>query len=78
MSDTTTLTKADLRQFTGSEHWYRHALNCKVLFTDSPPSERMRIIRGLRWNHSAHALAGGNRAGTTLMTPLICQTAPKT
>ena len=23
-----------LRQFTGSEHWYRHALNRKVLFTD--------------------------------------------
>jgi len=34
MSDTKTLTKADLRQFTGSEHWYRHALNRKVLFTD--------------------------------------------
>ena len=34
MSDTKTLTTADLRQFTGSEHWYRHALNRKVLFTD--------------------------------------------
>ena len=34
MSDTKTLIKADLRQFTGSEHWYRHALNRKVLFTD--------------------------------------------
>ena len=34
MSDTKTLTKPDLRQFTGSEHWYRHALNRKVLFTD--------------------------------------------
>jgi hypothetical protein len=33
MSDTKTLTKADLNQFTGSEHWYRHALNRKVLFT---------------------------------------------
>ena len=23
-----------MRQFTGSEHWYRHALNRKVVFTD--------------------------------------------
>lgn len=30
----TTLTKADLHLFTGSEHWYRHAINRKVLFTD--------------------------------------------
>lgn len=29
-----TLTKADLNQFTGSETWYRHAINRKVLFTD--------------------------------------------
>jgi hypothetical protein len=28
------LTEADLDQFTGSEHWYRHALNRNVLFTD--------------------------------------------
>src|SRR5438105_2766997 len=34
MTKTSTLTKADLRQFTGSEHWYRHALNGKVFFTD--------------------------------------------
>lgn len=27
-------TKADLRQFTGSEHWYRHGLVRSVLFTD--------------------------------------------
>src|ERR1700728_3269690 len=27
-------TEADLDQFTGSEHWYRHALNRNVLFTD--------------------------------------------
>ena len=31
---TKTLTTADLRQFTGSEHWYRHALNRNVSFTD--------------------------------------------
>jgi hypothetical protein len=34
MSDTKTLTKADLHQFTDSEYWYRHALNPKVVFTD--------------------------------------------
>ena len=28
------LTKDALRQFTGSEHWYRHTINRKVLFTD--------------------------------------------
>jgi hypothetical protein len=26
--------KFALRQFTGSEHWYRHALNRNILFTD--------------------------------------------
>ncbi|MGC2460449.1 MAG: DUF6876 family protein [Steroidobacteraceae bacterium] len=31
---TKTLSKADLAQFTGSEQWYRHAINRKVLFTD--------------------------------------------
>jgi hypothetical protein len=34
MTNATSLTKADLRQFTGSEQWYRHGLNRKVLFTD--------------------------------------------
>jgi hypothetical protein len=28
------LTKGDLRQFTGSEHWYRHGLVRSVVFTD--------------------------------------------
>lgn len=31
---TKTLKKADLYRFTGSEHWYRHALNRAVRFTD--------------------------------------------
>ena len=31
---TKTLTKADLRHFTGSEEWHRHSINRKVLFTD--------------------------------------------
>ena len=29
-----TLTKSDLFQFTGSEHWYRHSLARKVTYTD--------------------------------------------
>lgn len=29
-----TLTPDDLRQFTGTEQWYRHGLNRNVLFTD--------------------------------------------
>jgi hypothetical protein len=35
MTKTARLTEADLAQFTGSENWYRHGLNPKVLFTDS-------------------------------------------
>jgi uncharacterized protein DUF6876 len=34
MTKTTKLTEADLRQFTGSENWYRHGINRNVLFTD--------------------------------------------
>jgi hypothetical protein len=34
MTDTKTLTKADLIQFTGTEHWYRHAMVRDVLYTD--------------------------------------------
>ncbi len=34
MTTTKTLTKADLRQFTGSETWWRHGLVRDVLFTD--------------------------------------------
>jgi hypothetical protein len=34
MTTETPFTKADLRQFTGTEQWYRHSLNRKVLFTD--------------------------------------------
>lgn len=29
-----TLTKADLMQFTGSEHWYRHTLVPSIVYTD--------------------------------------------
>lgn len=34
MTKSPKLSPADLRQFTGSEHWYRHGLNRNVLFTD--------------------------------------------
>ena len=34
MTNTKTLTKADLIQFTGSEHWYRHAMVRDILYTD--------------------------------------------
>jgi hypothetical protein len=34
MTTESKLTKAGLHQFTGTENWYRHALNRKVLFTD--------------------------------------------
>jgi len=33
-NDTDPLTLADLAQFTGSEHWYRHGLVRRILFTD--------------------------------------------
>jgi hypothetical protein len=34
MTEAHTLNKADLRQFTGSEHWYRHGVARNVVFTD--------------------------------------------
>jgi hypothetical protein len=34
MSNTKTLAAEDLRQFTGTETWYRHPLNPSVLYTD--------------------------------------------
>ena len=34
MTNTATLTESQLRQFTGSENWYRHGINRSVLFTD--------------------------------------------
>jgi hypothetical protein len=34
MSNTKTLTDADLRQFTGTETWYRHPLNRKIVYTE--------------------------------------------
>lgn len=34
MTNTSKLTELSLRQFTGSENWYRHGINRNVLFTD--------------------------------------------
>jgi hypothetical protein len=34
MNDTSKLTKADLEQFTGTEHYYRHPINRRVCYTD--------------------------------------------
>ena len=34
MAKTVTLNKSDLTQFTGTEQYYRHGINRKVLFTD--------------------------------------------
>ena len=34
MTDRKKFTEADLRNFTGSEHWYRHGLVRSILFTD--------------------------------------------
>ena len=34
MTNTAILTEVQLRQFTGSENWYRHSINRAVLYTD--------------------------------------------
>jgi len=34
MTNTATLSEVQLRQFTGSENWYRHGINRAVLYTD--------------------------------------------
>jgi len=34
MTNTSNLSELNLRQFTGSENWYRHGINRDVLFTD--------------------------------------------
>ena len=34
MTNAVTLSASQLRQFTGSENWYRHGINRSVLYTD--------------------------------------------
>jgi hypothetical protein len=50
-----TLTKADLSQFTGSEHWYHHAINRTVLFTDG--AKHVADAGGAYWLLDEIALA---------------------
>jgi len=46
---------ADLRQFTGSEHWYRHGLNRNVLFTEG--AKHVADAGGAYWLLDSIALA---------------------
>jgi hypothetical protein len=57
MQDTKKLTAADLRQFTGSEQWYRHALVRDVLFTDG--AKYVADQAGAYWLLDEIALAQG-------------------
>ena len=34
MTNAATLSESQLRQFTGSENWYRHGINRSVFYTD--------------------------------------------
>src|SRR3984885_10108593 len=52
---TKTLTENDLRQFTGTEYWYRHGLNRKVLFTDG--AKHVADAGGAYWLLDEIALA---------------------
>ena len=50
-----TLHKDDLRQFTGTEHWYRHGLVRTVLFTDG--AQYVADMGGAYWLLDEIALA---------------------
>src|SRR6185312_5690837 len=52
---TKTLSKSDLMQFTGSDNWYRHALNRAVLFTDG--AKHVADAGGAYWLLDEIALA---------------------
>jgi hypothetical protein len=49
------LSEAYLRQFTGSEHWYKHALNRNVLYTDG--AKYVAEVGGAYWLLDSIALA---------------------
>ena len=55
MTDTKALKQSDLRQFSGSEHWYRHALVRKVVYTDG--AKYVANQRGACWLLDAIAFA---------------------
>jgi hypothetical protein len=52
---TKTLLESDLKQFTGSEHWYRHGLVRNVLFTDG--AKHVADAGGAHWLLDEIALA---------------------
>jgi hypothetical protein len=52
---TKTLTENDLRQFTGTEYWYRHGLVRKVLYTDG--AKHVADAGGAYWLLDEIALA---------------------
>jgi hypothetical protein len=45
---------ADLGQFTGTEHWYRHGINRNVLFTDG--AKYVADTAGAHWLLDAIAI----------------------
>jgi hypothetical protein len=55
-----TLTEADLRQFTGSECWYRHGLVRHILFTDG--AKYLADRAGAYWLLDTIALAQKSHA----------------
>lgn len=55
MTQADQLTQAVLRQFTGTENWYRHALNRAVLFTDG--AKHVADAGGAYWLLDEIALA---------------------
>ena len=52
---TKTLLESDLKQFTGSEHWYRHGMLRNVLFTDG--AKHVADAGGAYWLLDEIALA---------------------
>ena len=55
MTDAKTLNEADLMQFTGSEHWYRHGFVRNVLYTDG--AQYVAETAGAYWLLDEIALA---------------------
>jgi len=55
MTNTTTLTVESLRQFTGTETWYRHSLNRKVLYTEG--AQYLAEYGGAYWLLDSIAIA---------------------
>ena len=63
MQDTKKLNEADLRQFTGTEQWYRHGIVRDVLFTDG--AKYVADQAGAYWllDEIAFAQRGDKRVG---------------